>query len=121
MSEDVMGKLGSFTPAAVDRDALLFAAGRASAKPSRFWKFATAALAASQLVTLGLWLAPRSVPAHPVPESKPAVPDDAPSQPLDPYSLLAMSRNPDVESKSVPFSPGPSRPPLTAFTRNFQP
>jgi hypothetical protein len=121
MSEDVIETLARFSPKAVDRDAMLFAAGRATAKPSRFWKWATASLLVSQTLTLAVILWPKREPV-PVPEPTPIlIPDDTPLPPLDPYSLLALSRNPDFESKSESFTPGPSRPPLTAFTRNFQP
>ncbi len=120
MSEDVMGKLGSFTPAAVDRDALLFAAGRASAKPSQFWKFATAALAVSQCITLGLWFAPkRTEEPSAVPEVKIVEPDEPPTVAPDPYSLFALARG--GEPKRADFTAGPSRPPLTAFSSHFQP
>jgi hypothetical protein len=122
MSEDVTEKLGRFSPKAVDRDAMLFEAGRASAKPSRFWKVATFGLLLSQSLTLGLWLWPRSSPTLPTtpPKVSPTILDDTPPPPPDPYSILALSRNPDTVSTGV-TSPGPSRTPLTAFTRNFQP
>ncbi len=122
--EDVIGKLARFTPGAVDRDAMLFAAGRASVKPPRFWKWAALGLLLSQIVTLGLWFWPKADPmpiAPVVPEVRPSAPDASSVPELDPYSLLALTRNPNVESKSTPLSSSPSRPPLTVFTRNFQP
>lgn len=123
MSEDVIGKLSRFSPSAVDRHAMLYAAGRASAKPSSFWKWAAALLLVSQSLTLGIGFWPKAEVVPPVvPVTKPAiVPDDTPPTTIDPFSLLALSRNPDVQSKSVSFAPGPSRPPLSVFTRNFQP
>lgn len=120
MSEDVMGKLGSFTPAAVDRDALLFAAGRASAKPSRFWKYATAAFAVSHLVTLGLWLAPtKPAPPTAVPEMMPVELDEPTPAAPDPYSLFALARS--GEPTRAEYTVAPSQPPLTAFSTHFQP
>jgi hypothetical protein len=120
MSEDVIGKLESFTPSAMDRDAILFAAGRASVRPMRFWKWATAALFVSQLVTLVAWLAPRSEPPPTVPAIRP-VPIEEPLPPTaDPYSLLALRQNPDPQSSSND-SPTTARPPLLAFARDFQP
>jgi hypothetical protein len=67
MSESFAERLSKFTPddRGIDRDVLLFAAGRASARPSRRWRALCAALAATQLLTLGLWLWPR--PAVPLP------------------------------------------------------
>ncbi len=61
MSEPLAERLSRFTPDAgkLDRDALLFAAGRASARPGRRWMALTGALAASQLLTL-LFLWPRT-------------------------------------------------------------
>lgn len=120
MSEDVIGKLESFTPAVVDRDALLFAAGRASAKPSSFWKRVAAALAVSQAVTLGLWFVPkRSDPPTVVPQEIVVVPDEPPPAVPDPYSLFALARG--GEPQRGDFTAGPSRPPLTAFSKQFQP
>ena len=50
MSEPLAERLSRFTPdgAGLDRDSLLFAAGRASARPSRRWQALAAALAASR-------------------------------------------------------------------------
>jgi hypothetical protein len=59
LSNDPVARLLSrFTPdsSALDRDALLFAAGRASVPPGRRWMALAGALAASQAVTLGLLL-----------------------------------------------------------------
>ncbi len=119
MSEDVIAKLESFTPAAPDRDAILFAAGRASAAPSRGWKRLAAALAVSQCVTLGLWFAPKTPPPPAAPLTAAPADDPAFAEP-DPYSLLAMRRNPEPPSLATD-SPMPARPPLLAFARDFQP
>jgi hypothetical protein len=64
MSDDpLIERLTQFTPdgGKLDRDALLFAAGRASARPSRGWAVLAAALATSQLLTLALLSWPRHV------------------------------------------------------------
>jgi hypothetical protein len=63
MSEPLAERLSRFTPntTALDRDALLFAAGRASVRPSRCWKVVAGTLAISQLLTIVcLW--PQAVP-----------------------------------------------------------
>jgi hypothetical protein len=54
MSESFAERLSRFTPdgSGLDRDALLFAAGRAAARPGRRWRVVAGALAASQLLTL---------------------------------------------------------------------
>ena len=56
-------RLSRFTPdpGGLDRDALLYAAGRASARPSRAWPALAAALAVTQVLTLAL-LRPRPAP-----------------------------------------------------------
>jgi hypothetical protein len=57
MSEPFLEALSRFTPHAgnLDRDVLLFAAGRASARPNRTWISLATLLAATQVATLALW------------------------------------------------------------------
>ena len=54
MSEAFLERMSQFTPDAggLDRDALIFAAGRRSARPNRGWKAAASLLAASQALSL---------------------------------------------------------------------
>ena len=81
MSEPIAERLSRFTPdsGGLDRDALLFAAGRVSARSSRPWKAVAAALAVSQLLTLEfLW--PRTRTDPPMPPISPLV--VAPSPPI---------------------------------------
>jgi hypothetical protein len=54
MSEPLAESLSRFTPDAsgLNRDALLFAAGRASVRPNRRWQLVAGVLAASQVLTL---------------------------------------------------------------------
>ncbi len=96
MSEPLAERLKRFTPesAVIDRDALLFQAGRASARPARGWKMLAAALAACQLATLAMfWL-------RPVPTTGPAVVEpvrypveqNSPTPSLDPSEWLARAR-----------------------------
>lgn len=62
MSDTLPERLSRFTPSAggLDRDALLFAAGRNSARPNRAWQGLSAVLAATQILTLAcMW--PRAV------------------------------------------------------------
>ncbi len=62
MSEPFLERLTRFTPnaAGLDRDALLFAAGRSSARPNRGWKALATALAGSQVLSLVvLWPWPK--------------------------------------------------------------
>jgi hypothetical protein len=63
MSEPILENLSRFTPDAggLDRDALIFAAGRASARASRGWQKLACLLACTQALSLAfLW--PRSSP-----------------------------------------------------------
>jgi hypothetical protein len=63
MSEPLLEHLKSFTPDAgrLDRDALLFAAGRGSARPNRDWLALTSLLAGTKALSLVL-LWPHSRP-----------------------------------------------------------
>ncbi len=63
MSEPFLERLSRFTPDAggLDRDALLFAAGRASARPNRRWITLATLLANTQILSLVL-LWPRPMP-----------------------------------------------------------
>ena len=60
MSEPFLERLSRFTPHAggLDRDALLFAAGRGSARPNRGWITSTVLLTSTQILSL-LLLLPR--------------------------------------------------------------
>jgi hypothetical protein len=66
MSDPLTDRLGRFTPDAtgLDRDAILFAAGRGSVRPQHHWKTVAAVLALTQTLTLALLL--------PWPGSRPA-------------------------------------------------
>ncbi len=64
MREPIIERLSRFTldGSGLDRDAILYAAGRASARPNRNWMALAGSLAVCQVVTLAiLW--PRPVPA----------------------------------------------------------
>jgi hypothetical protein len=93
MSEPLAERLSRFTPDAggLDRDALLFAAGRASARPGRRWMALAAALAASQVLTLAL-LWPHTPPAGPtvVPAPPVAVKTTEPPPPPEPSSWSSL-------------------------------
>lgn len=110
-------RLNRFTPnaAGVDRDAILFAAGRRSVRISRLWPAATVLLAASQVVTLAL-LWPRSseiavTPPAPAVQSSPPLilPPTSPSSDM----LTAGSRPEALQKEPSPTSgefidPGPT-------------
>ena len=126
--DPVTDRLARFTPSAagLDRDALLFAAGRRSGRGSRLWPAAVALLAVSQAVTL-VMLWPGS--QEPV-TSAPAAPAFAPvpSLSVPPNSsspdLWTAGSSPDVLAAPPSGRPGEvfvtSEPPLTAgFGRRF--
>lgn len=110
-------RLNRFTPnaAGFDRDAILFAAGRRSARISRVWPAATVLLAASQVVTLVL-LWPRSpeiavTPPAPAVQSPPplTLPPTSPSSDM----LTAGSRPEALQKDPSPtggefVDPGPT-------------
>jgi hypothetical protein len=94
MSDPIEERLGRLTPAAsgLDRTALLFAAGRASARPNRPWQALAGALAALQVATLVfLWPHPEAAP-NSGPGPAPRVVDVAPPPrpPAEPSSFLVQ-------------------------------
>lgn len=131
MSDDPLAtRLSRFTPDAsgLDRDALLFAAGRASVRPARGWVVLVGVLTASQLVTLVLfWLqAATPVAAPTTPPSRLATPRPPPADELAPADdrgapnwanlrdeTLAAEGN--LPSPRPVDSPAPFKPPLHAF------
>lgn len=126
MSEPLAERLSRFTPdaAGLDRDALLFAAGRASVRPSRRWQALAGVLAASQLLTLVfLWpRTPSSPPDTPFLASEPFRRDSMPvsaTEP-DPSELRALRQR--MLEMDLDYTPPPSyepmappEPPLRAF------
>ena len=85
MSESILERLSRFTPDArgLDRDALLFAAGRNSVRPNRGWATLASLLAATQAISLAfLWPRPNppadprdmSIATAPVPPRQPTPP-----------------------------------------------
>jgi hypothetical protein len=124
MSQPLAERLSRFTPdgSSLDRDSLLFAAGRASARPSRGWMTLASMLAASQLLTLVcLW--PRTpLPPAPVPGQSFALPEPSATPPLprDPAELGALRER--VLTSEGDWAPTadegplvPPEPPLRAF------
>jgi hypothetical protein len=96
MSEPLADRLRQFTPqgAALDRDALLFHAGRASVRRGQGWMISTLALAVCQVVTLTL-LWPRSAPQNgpiTIEPSPPAAAQPEPTPAVDPSEWLALTR-----------------------------
>jgi hypothetical protein len=94
MSEPLAEHLSRFTPDAtgLDRDALVFAAGRVSARPSRLWQCLVGALTLSQVLTL-VWLWPQTPSSSPAP----------------PSASVVASKPVHVEATGVPASkPDPS-------------
>ena len=119
--DPVTDRLAKFTPSAagLNRDALLFAAGRRAARGSWLWKAAVGLLATSQAVTLVmLWPKAPAVP-EPVaspPAVAPASEPEPPSPSPGPDVWTAGSR-PDVLLRSEPMTTVqfvPAGPPLTA-------
>lgn len=119
--DPVTDQLRRFTPNAsgLDRDALLFAAGRRAARGSWLWKAAVGLLAASHAVTLVvLWpkaptvservVPPAAVAPTPEPEPPPASPGP---------DVWTAGSQPDVLLRSEPMTTVqfvPAGPPLTA-------
>jgi len=118
--DPVTDRLTRFTPNAsgLDRDALLFAAGRRSARGSRLWPVAAALLAISQVVTLvALWPGgpAKSPVVAPVPANSPSPESITPAAP--PKSDVWTARSdPDALASTAPPTGEfvTAGPPLTA-------
>jgi hypothetical protein len=120
MSDPLTDRLARFTPAGLDRDALLFSAGRASARPDRRWQAIAGLLAVAQVLTLA-WLfrpvpapaphtaAPAKAPADFLPSPRPAGGSE------DPPSLIRRWPRADEPAPAVTADLVPDAPPLRAF------
>ena len=127
MSEPFLERLSRFTPDAgsVDRDALLFATGRASARPNRGWITLAAGLAATQALSLALlWPHPTppggglTVPVARVPAPPASAERATPETLVNPGLWTARHRLPESETEDRPASDVTfieSGPPLRAF------
>jgi len=126
MSEPFAERLSRFTPDAsgLTRDALLFAAGRASVRPSRHWQALAGVLAASQLLTLVcLWPRAPQSPPHETPfvASESSRPDrmPMPAAKPDPSEWRVLRQR--MQDADLEYSPprgeptGPQDPPLRGF------
>ena len=108
--DPLVAKLARFTPAngGLDRDELLFRAGRASVRPNRVWKVVAGILAAT--------LAALLLPAFPMESRKILAPVETP--PADPGRDLLPSSARDWELTAGPVPVGPTiatpEPPLLA-------
>ena len=120
MSESFLERLSRFTPDAgsVDRDALLFATGQASARPNRGWIALAAALAAAHALTLALLWPHPIPPGAGSPRQVADAPPVAPESPALPNAGLVMARqNLELEPEDRPETGTfiESGPPLRAY------
>jgi hypothetical protein len=129
MSDPLAASLSKFHPDAsgLDQSALLFAAGRASARPDRRWVALAGALAATQLTTLlflcfqppGAATVTPTVP-NPLVDLKENLPEEQAVAPDGPkQSMLrevALATEGNLPSPGVKEPLVPSDPPLNAFT-----
>lgn len=129
MSDDpLIQRLSQLTPDAngLDRDTLLFAAGRASARPDRRWPALAGALALSQVVILVVVLWPRpAVPVlDPIKTDPPIVAIEPPLPPVpaeayEPPGLWALREEIIAADGKLPLPTpidlAPSKPPLHIF------
>jgi hypothetical protein len=126
MSEPFLERLNRFSPDAgrLNRDELLFAAGRSSARPGRGWKMLASALAATQALSLVLLLPPaRSLPTG-LTVIQATVPAEAPAVENGPVAVdhrsvwLARRNLAELEPEKRPdgdLNLIESGPPLRAF------
>jgi hypothetical protein len=127
MSDDqVISRLSRFTPSfGLDRDALLFAAGRASAPASRRWRALAGILAVSQLVVLAMLLWPRPLPpsSGPGPALPQAVVVEQAPLPPSPFQLwnlreLALETDGNLPPSPSIDWPASAEPPLRVLDVN---
>ncbi len=104
MADDVIDRLAKLKPAAPDRDALLFAAGRASARRGP-WRLLLVGLVIQQAVLISIWSSPKEPTRNrdpmwdpvglPVPlEPRPSVPEPPSSAPRGGAASL-LNLNPE--------------------------
>jgi len=129
MSEPIAERLSKLTPDAsgLDRDALLFAAGKASVRPSRRWPVLCGVLAASQAVTFALlfWPAPAVLPTPgtvPTIVEAPRLPAPAPADTAVASTVFELraqviAAEGNLPSGSFGGQAMPDEPPLTAAAR----
>jgi hypothetical protein len=124
MSESFAERLSRLTPegSGIDRDALIFAAGKASVRRGRLWPALAGTLAACQVLTLALPWPRGPAPIRPTMAERPdeivpdrwtvkVTPDEAALSALD-RQLMNLEENPD----SMPAeSLTPDEPPLRAI------
>jgi hypothetical protein len=112
---DELTHMAKFTPTSVDRDAILYAAGRASAPSCRPWQVACAGLLTLQAVAVAVLLTyplPTPAVAEPLPTPTVVPEEPQPRQPPDPSSYLALMAHFDDPPPPLPsgsFAP-PSQP-----------
>jgi hypothetical protein len=113
LTDPVARTLARFTPVAgLDRDEVLFRAGRASAPKGRWWKRATALLLVTQAATLAALMRPgteRVVPPPTLGSQAPEPPPDDPG-PIPPGSYGALTR-PVARNGLPPSVPAPDTSP----------
>ena len=129
MAEPSLERLSRFTPDAgrLDRDALLFAAGRSSARPNRGWMTLAALLVGTQSLSLALlWPHPTpppgglTLPVARVPAPPAALEPPASKALVNPGLWSARHRLRESEAEDRPagdFTLIESGPPLRAFPR----
>jgi hypothetical protein len=124
MSELYLERLSRFTPDAtgLDRDMVLFAAGRASVRPNRGWIVAASSLAVCQVLTLALlWPKPMPPAGQTVEETLPPQAVSSAQAPADPAELgslnrqLLESKDGDLPRTGSIENLAPNAPPLTVF------
>jgi hypothetical protein len=125
MSEPLIERLGRFTPdsSGLDRDALLFAAGRASARPGRWWVGLAGLLAVSQALTLVLLCSRHEHSlATPGPAPTPPVVNEPAPSGSEPPALVVLRQQALATEGNLP-RPAPIEPlvPALPMLRAFAP
>jgi hypothetical protein len=119
--DPVFDKLVRFSPSSggLDRDAILFASGRASARSRRIWPAIAGFLAVTQAITLAALLMPRSPREMPtkteIPATSSPMVEPRPEYPSD--GMIQVWSDPDRLPKESPVAdPAPPEPVWTVLS-----
>lgn len=121
-NDPVFDRLARFSPNSgkLNRDDLLFQAGRASVRVRPWWKLLTGVLAVTQVVSLALvFISParRAEPVRELPRIPLILPDNSPGEPASPPESSVARIDPDRwPTPETIADPPPSRPTWTVMT-----
>jgi hypothetical protein len=121
MPDNVIRDLQAFTPVGLDRDAVLFAAGRTTARRWGGWKWVAVSLAMTNAFSLGVLLWPKPVPPPPQVmnvEPPTVIEPPEPYRP-DPSSYIALRQGWNAPHRPTVAGEPPAMPPTPLTPRSL--